>query len=163
VLSVAADRLILPDGRWFRCVTGRGGIVDDKCEGDGGTPRGCWPLRSVLFRPDRLTPPQCGLPVLPLFAWDGWCDAPDDARYNCQVALPYPASHERLWRTDALYDVIVVLGYNDAPVVPGRGSAIFMHVARPDHAPTEGCVALALPDLLTVLETCGADEMVAIR
>ena len=87
---------------------------------------------------------------------DGWCDAPADRNYNRPVRHPYPASAERLWRADGLYDVVVVLGYNDRPRVRGRGSAIFMHVARPGYAPTEGCIALARPHLLRVLDAAGS-------
>ncbi len=76
---------------------------------------------------------------------------PADPAYNQPVALPHPGRHERLWREDAVYDIVGVLGWNDDPVRPGRGSAIFLHVARPDFAPTEGCVALALPDLRAAL------------
>jgi L,D-peptidoglycan transpeptidase YkuD (ErfK/YbiS/YcfS/YnhG family) len=162
MLIVADGYLRLPEGTRLRCAVGRGGVVDDKREGDGGTPRGAWPLRHVLWRPDRVARPVTSLPALPLVPWDGWCDAPGDVNYNRHVPLPYPASSERLWREDAVYDVIAVLGYNDAPVVDGRGSAIFMHVARDGYTPTEGCVALALPDLLAVLARCGADEVVRV-
>ncbi len=84
---------------------------------------------------------------MPLAPQDGWCDDADDAAYNKPVPLPYPGRHEILWRADAIYDLVGVLGWNDAPVVKGRGSAIFLHVARPDYAPTEGCIALSQADL----------------
>ena len=143
-------QLILQRDRW-RCAVGRGGIRADKREGDGATPRALLPLRRVLYRADRGPPPRCAVPVEPLAPNDGWCDDPSDAAYNHPVTLPYAASHEELWRADAVYDIIGVLGWNDAPVVRGRGSAIFLHLARPDYAPTEGCVALALPDLRAAL------------
>jgi len=142
--------LILGRDRW-RCATGRGGLRADKREGDGATPRALLPLRRVLYRADRGPAPACAVPVEPLGPADGWCDDPADAAYNRPVTLPHPARHEALWRDDAVYDVIGVLGWNDAPAERGRGSAIFLHVARPDHAPTEGCVALALPDLRAAL------------
>jgi L,D-peptidoglycan transpeptidase YkuD (ErfK/YbiS/YcfS/YnhG family) len=91
------------------------------------------------------------LPLSPIAANDGWCDAPADKNYNLPVKLPYPASAEELWRADALYDIVVVLGFNDAPVVAGKGSAIFLHVAAKDFAPTEGCVALEKDGLLELL------------
>ena len=105
----------------------------------------------VLYRADRLRPPACIVPVEPISPHDGWCDDVDDAAYNKPVRLPFPASHEALWRDDQLYDVIGVLDWNVAPVEKGRGSAIFFHVATPDYAPTAGCVALALPDVLAAL------------
>ena len=142
--------LILGRDRWS-CALGKGGIRADKAEGDGATPTGLLPLRRVLYRADRLHPPACAVPVEPIAPRDGWCDDPGHPDYNRAITLPHPARHEELWRRDGLYDVVGVLGWNDAPVVRGRGSAIFLHVARPGLAPTEGCVALPLPDLLFVL------------
>lgn len=148
--------------RAFRCALGPAGIRRDKREGDGATPAGRFPLRRVLYRPDRLSPPSTGLPVAALTPADGWCDDPADAAYNRPVRLPCAARHERLWRDDAVYDVIVVVGHNDDPPRPGLGSAVFLHVARDDYAPTEGCVALALRDLLAVLaEAQPGDALVA--
>jgi L,D-peptidoglycan transpeptidase YkuD (ErfK/YbiS/YcfS/YnhG family) len=135
----------------FRAALGYGGIRADKSEGDGATPAGILPLRAVLYRPDRQPPPVCAVPVRPLTPYDGWCDDPAHGAYNRPVRLPVNASAEALWRDDAVYDVIGVLGWNDQPVQPGRGSAIFLHVAREDFAPTEGCVALAMDDLIRVL------------
>ena len=150
-LLVGAAGEALWGGRRMRCAIGAGGIVGDKREGDGATPAGVWPMREVLFRPDRLASVATLLPLRALTPQDGWCDDPADPAYNRLVHLPYPAHHEELWLASRVYDVIVPLGYNDAPVVPGRGSAIFLHVARADFVPTAGCVALALPELLTVL------------
>lgn len=138
-------------GKRFRCAVGNGGIKRDKREGDGATPAGVWPLREVLYRADRIAKPKTKLPVRALTRDDGWCDAPGDPRYNTNVKLPYPGSAEHLWRRDRIYDLIVVVGYNDAPVVPGAGSAIFLHVARASYAPTVGCVAFARRDLLRIL------------
>ncbi|MCR0981890.1 L,D-transpeptidase family protein [Roseomonas populi] len=144
------SHLILQRDRW-RCATGRGGIRDDKSEGDGATPRATLPLRRVLYRADRGAAPRCAVPVEPIGPDDGWCDDPASPAYNRPVALPHEARHERLWREDHVYDIIGVLGWNDDPVVRGRGSAIFLHLARPDYDPTEGCIALAGPDLRAVL------------
>lgn len=145
------------------CVLGRGGIVTDKREGDGGTPVGRFIMRRVLFRPDQLNgPPVTGLPVAAIAPDDGWCDDPAHGDYNRPVTLPHPASCEVLWRDDRVYDVIVILGHNDAPPVPGKGSAIFMHIARPGREPTEGCVALTREDLLAVLTLCGPGTVIDI-
>ena len=138
-------------GRDFRCALGRSGISAEKREGDGATPLGVLALRRVFYRADRGPRPGAAVPVEPLAPSDGWCDDPADAAYNQPVTLPFAAGHEQLWRPDAVYDIIGVLGWNDAPVRRGLGSAIFLHLARPDFAPTEGCVALALADLRTVL------------
>jgi L,D-peptidoglycan transpeptidase YkuD (ErfK/YbiS/YcfS/YnhG family) len=151
VATVGPDGLLRLRDRAFRCALGRGGIRADKQEGDGATPVGLLPLRRVLYRADRLPAPACAVPVEPIGPRDGWCDDPADPAYNRRVTLPYPGRHEELWRTDAVYDIVGVLGWNDDPVVRGRGSAIFLHLARPDYPPTEGCVALDLPELRAVL------------
>ncbi|MDR3529023.1 MAG: L,D-transpeptidase family protein [Rhodopila sp.] len=145
----------------FRAALGRGGVRTDKREGDGATPQATLPLRKVLYRPDRGAPPSCAVPVAPIVPHDGWCDDPADPDYNRPVHLPIDASAESLWREDAVYDIIGVLGWNDSPVQPGRGSAIFLHVARDDFAPTEGCVALAADDLRQVL-AMGLTEILVV-
>lgn len=130
---------------------GAGGIKTHKIEGDHATPTGIFPLRRVFYRADRVASPVCHLPVEPLSRQDGWCDDPTHSDYNRYVMLPHPARHERLWRDDHLYDLVVVLGYNDAPPVPGRGSAIFLHLPPPHCRPTEGCIAIAEPELRKLL------------
>ena len=151
--TVRKGLLTLGCDRW-RCAVGHGGVRRDKREGDGATPLAAMPLRRVLYRADRGTAPRCGVPVEPIGREDGWCDDPADRAYNTAVRLPHPARHERLWRDDALYDIVGVLGWNDDPVVRGRGSAIFLHVASPGYRPTEGCVALSDRDLRATL-SCG--------
>jgi L,D-peptidoglycan transpeptidase YkuD (ErfK/YbiS/YcfS/YnhG family) len=148
--------------RHWPCVLGHGTLASLKREGDGATPLGTWELRQVLFRPDRMTRPATGLPLRPLQPRDGWCDDPADRHYNRLVRLPYPASAERLWRDDHLYDLIVVLGYNDLPRIRGRGSAIFMHLADPGGAHTEGCIALPPGDLRDVIKRCGPGSAIRI-
>jgi L,D-peptidoglycan transpeptidase YkuD (ErfK/YbiS/YcfS/YnhG family) len=150
-------------GRRMRCALGRAGTSAAKREGDGTTPVGRFPFRRVLYRPDREPPPPTRLTSEALTVADGWCDAPDDPAYNRPVRLPYPASAESLWRADGVYDLIVPLGYNDDPVRAGAGSAIFLHLARPDFAPTEGCVALARADLLAVLEAADEHARILVR
>jgi L,D-peptidoglycan transpeptidase YkuD (ErfK/YbiS/YcfS/YnhG family) len=146
-------------GETFRVALGRGGVRADKREGDGATPLGVLPLRCVLYRPDRVEAPVSAVPVQALTRTDGWCDDPARSDYNLPVRLPLDGSAEVLWRDDAIYDIIGVLGWNDRPVRPGFGSAIFLHVARTDFSPTDGCVALALDDLRRVL-TMGLSQIV---
>ena len=169
---MSAEFIAHADGRFFlagrqtRCSVGRSGVVpgDEKREGDGASPAGTWPMRRVFYRPDRLVdPPKTELPLVPLTPQDGWCDAPDDPLYNRWVKLPYVASHENLWLEDHVYDVIVELGYNDDPPVPPLGSAIFLHLARPDWGPTAGCVAVTLQDMLEILSLAKRGTEIEIR
>jgi L,D-peptidoglycan transpeptidase YkuD (ErfK/YbiS/YcfS/YnhG family) len=152
-------------GRLTRCALGRSGVIaaDVKREGDGASPLGVWPIRRILYRPDRIAPPKSGLSVQPISIEDGWCDAPDDSAYNRPVKLPYPARTEALWRDDEIYDLIGVLAHNDDPPMPYRGSAIFLHIARPDFRPTAGCIALAEPDLEELLGLAGTGAAIDIR
>lgn len=161
IIRVAASGVLDWRGRRFRCALGRGGVRTDKREGDGATPVGRFPLRQCFFRPDRVLLPTTDLPIRALTERDGWCDDPADPAYNQWITLPHSARHERLWREDHLYDLIVVIGHNDGPIVTGAGSAIFIHVTKPDYAPTEGCVALARDDLLALLIDC--DRTTAIE
>jgi L,D-peptidoglycan transpeptidase YkuD (ErfK/YbiS/YcfS/YnhG family) len=161
-IVVSAPDRIAWNETTVRCAVGRGGITADKHEGDGATPAGRFPLRRVLFRADRAAPPQTALPVAAIAPDDGWCDDPDDPAYNRPVKRPYPGRHEALWRDDEAYDLIVVVGHNDDPVVPGAGSAIFIHVALPGYPPTEGCVALARDDLQALVAACGADSALVV-
>lgn len=142
IAHVTADGLLRFRGQVMRCALGRGGIAQRKTEGDGGTPAGLLRLERVLYRADRGARPAAALPVEPLAPTDGWCDDSAHADYNRGVTLPHPARHEALWRGDAVYDLIGVLDWNRAPVLRDRGSAIFLHLARPGLPPTEGCVAL---------------------
>jgi L,D-peptidoglycan transpeptidase YkuD (ErfK/YbiS/YcfS/YnhG family) len=141
------------EGPGLRCraAIGEAGITSHKQEGDRATPAGTHVLTRILYRADRLKPPACAVPVEPIASHDAWCDDPAAPAYNRMIRLPHAARHESLWRQDQIYDVVGVLDWNMAPVIPGRGSAIFLHVARPGYSPTGGCVALALPDLLACL------------
>ncbi|QJU57245.1 L,D-transpeptidase family protein [Sphingomonas sp. AP4-R1] len=145
------------------CAIGRGGTIAaaDKREGDGATPLGDWPIRALLLRPDRVGPIRTALPWRWIRPDDGWSDDPADPAYNRAVRHPHAFSAERLWREDGLYDLIVILGHNDAPPVPGLGSAIFLHCWR-DKATTEGCVAVAKDDLIALVERLTPGEMLRI-
>lgn len=165
IFNVWSDGRFDLGDRVATCILGKGGVrpAADKREGDGATPLGVWPVRRVLFRPDKGPPPQTALPAAPIAPEDGWCDAPGDANYNRPVALPYPASCERMWRDDDIYDLVVVLGHNDDPPVAGLGSAIFLHLQRPDRRPTEGCVALTREDMLAFLAKARPGDALDIR
>ena len=149
--TVFGDGRFVLAGQVYRCAVGKGGIRTDKQEGDGATPVGVLPVRRVLYRADRVAAPDCAFPVEPIAPTDAWCEDPASRDYNRMVNLPPEAKGDRLWRDDHVYDIVAVLGWNDAPVVRGLGSAIFLHLARADYSPTDGCVALNLADIRKVL------------
>lgn len=154
IFRARPDGQIDVKGRTVRCALGKAGVIvaADKREGDNRSPVGVWMIRQVLYRPDVYPDgPTTALPVEAMAPDDGWCDAPGDPAYNRPVKLPYPASAERLWRDDHVYDLVGILAHNDDPPVPGMGSAIFLHLAREDYSGTEGCVALAREDLEALL------------
>lgn len=135
----------------------------DKREGDGASPAGAWPIRRVLYRPDRGPAPSIAFDLQPISRHDGWCDDPKDPAYNRPVYLPYPASAEHMWMESGVYDIVVVLGHNDDPVVPGMGSCIFLHLSTPDYSPTQGCVAIARPDLEALLARARPGDGIEIK
>ena len=165
IFVAAADGKLSLGDRQAPCALGPAGVVaaGAKREGDGASPAGVWPIREVIYRPDRGPPPASAMRVRAMGRHDGWCDDPADPAYNRPVRLPYPARAEALWREDGIYDLIVVLGHNDDPVVPGAGSAIFLHIARPGYPPTQGCVAIARGDLEELLAIAKPGDAVEIR
>ncbi len=167
------------NGKIYACAIGKAGFSADKKEGDNCTPTGTFPLREVWYRADKMDAPKTALPLRIITQNDGWCDDVSSEEYNRHM-LRHPFERrnpenkaldssfrwndaEMLWREDDLYDVVVVIGYNDAPVVADKGSAIFMHIAKPAYAGTEGCVALEKRDLLDVLRHCDAQTMIVIE
>ncbi|MTH97177.1 L,D-transpeptidase [Roseibium sp. RKSG952] len=145
------------------CALGRSGTTRFKREGDGATPAGRFELLNVYYRPDRGHRPQTQLPLEPVTPDHGWCDDPGHVRYNRPVDLPFMASHEKMWRGDRLYDIVVVLDCNMHPAVKGWGSAIFFHIAREDYRPTEGCIAVAPEHMRLILSRLGpGDDMVVL-
>lgn len=139
--------LLTVAGRTFPVALGRSGIAFDKREGDGRTPAGTWRVQRLLYRADHGPRPRTALPAHPIGPADGWCDDPAHRNYNRPVRLPFAASHERLRRDDALYDLVIVIDHNQRPRTKGRGSAVFIHVARGGLTPTEGCVAMPKAEL----------------
>lgn len=164
ILVDTAARTLTAFGQTLSCAIGRSGACPEaeKREGDGMTPLGRYPVRAALLRPDRVAAPATRLPWRWLRPDDGWSDDVRDPAYNRPARHPHPFSAERLWRGDGLYDVIVVLGYNDAPPVPGAGSAIFLHCWN-GAKPTEGCVAIPRDALLALLGQMTTATTIEIR
>lgn len=148
-------------GKLFPCTFGRGGINAQKCEGDGATPIGTHRIVGMLYRPDRIaSPTEWAMPILP---GDFWSDDPDDIDYNMIVRVPYAASHEKLWRADPLYDLVLLTDWNWPNAVPGRGSAIFIHRWRRQGYPTEGCIGLAPQHLLWIARRINLNTRLIVR
>jgi L,D-peptidoglycan transpeptidase YkuD (ErfK/YbiS/YcfS/YnhG family) len=165
MFTAMSDGSFRLNGRMTRCALGKTGVIeaDLKREGDGKSPLGVWTIRRVLYRPDKGGRPQTGLPTRALERDDGWCDAPGDPAYNRAVKLPHPASAEQMWREDDVYDLVCVLAHNDDPPVSPLGSAIFLHLAKPDYSPTEGCIALSREDMLELLALAKLGDTLAIE
>jgi len=141
---------------------GRGGIAANKREGDGATPRGRFRLVRLWWRADRDPRPVTRLPVRRIGADDAWCEDPADRRYNRPVKRAPGSTADRLRRNDQLYDFIIEIDHNTRPRVARRGSAVFIHVARPGLAPTAGCVAMPKPRLRRLLEKLGPETVIHI-
>ena len=138
----------------LQCALGRRGVTHMKREGDGATPAGKHRVRSLIVRPDHMRP-RSSLPMRTLRKNDGWCETPRHGSYNRPIRLPSAAGHETMWRQDNLYDIVGVFDWNVSPRVSGRGSAIFLHLARENYGPTAGCIALNRRDLLLLLAAAG--------
>jgi L,D-peptidoglycan transpeptidase YkuD (ErfK/YbiS/YcfS/YnhG family) len=166
VIHVDAAGTLRCGDRRYRAALGRAGVRADKREGDGATPAGRFPLRRVLYRADRVARPVTRLPTAAIHPSDGWCSVPDHASYNRKVELPHTGAGagevDPQWLEEDWCDVVVEIGYNDDPPVPGLGSAIFLHVARADRGPTAGCVALGRDDLLEVLRELSGGAAIQI-
>src|SRR5215470_6554882 len=152
-----AGRLAIP------VVIGRAGIRANKREGDGATPRGRFRLRRLWWRPDRSPKPLTLLPARRIDRVVAWCENARDRRYNRAFRRLANETGDRLWRDDHLYDVIIEIDHNTRPRVAGRGSAVFLHIARPDRSPTAGCIAFAAHDLRRLLPRLGPDTSILIQ
>ncbi|MBO6947784.1 MAG: L,D-transpeptidase family protein [Rhodospirillales bacterium] len=162
LIRVFADNVLEFRNRRYRCALGRSGVRRDKKEGDGATPTGRYPLKRLYIRRDRIPEIETALPVTDINPNDGWCDDQARPEYNTAVRLPYDGSHEVMYRDDHLYDLVIEIGHNDTPPIPGAGSAVFIHIAKPDYAPTEGCVALHVNDLRDLLADWGPETEIEI-
>ena len=167
----AHDHHIRVKGRWayfrgrkFSCSIGRGGIGSNKREGDGLTPLGKYSLLGLLLRPDRIDP-SLYPSARRIRRFDVWSDDPADPKYNQLVSMghPYQWSHERLWRSDHLYDLIIPVAFNWPSPIPGAGSAIFIHTWRNPRWPTEGCVAFDKQDLMWIAERISHHTLLVIN
>ena len=150
-------------GSQTRAAVGAAGVSATKREGDKATPAGTFPLPFGTYRPDRIELPGTSLPMTPLREAHAWVDDPNDPKYNQLVELPYPAHVEEMWRADGIYDLLVIVGYNMNPTRPGAGSAIFLHIARPNFSSTEGCIAIERSVLLKLIPLLDPNSTITIQ
>jgi L,D-peptidoglycan transpeptidase YkuD (ErfK/YbiS/YcfS/YnhG family) len=149
-------------GQTIKVAIGRGGIRANKREGDGATPKGTFrPLR-LWWRADRHPRPATFLPVRAIAPEDAWCEDPSDRRYNRPTRLSSKQGGDRLWRDDHLYDFIIEIDHNTRPRIAGRGSAVFLHIARNDFSPTAGCVAMTKGAMLRLVKRLGPEMRIVI-
>jgi L,D-peptidoglycan transpeptidase YkuD (ErfK/YbiS/YcfS/YnhG family) len=149
--------------RLIKVALGRGGIKANKQEGDGATPAGRYRLVRLWWRAGRGPRPRTMLPVRPITAADGWCEDPSDRRYNRPIRMSPGQPGDRLTRTDALYDLVIEIDHNQRPRIAGRGSAVFIHVARTDMTPTAGCVSMPASTLRLLLARLGPNTTITIH
>jgi L,D-peptidoglycan transpeptidase YkuD (ErfK/YbiS/YcfS/YnhG family) len=155
--------LLLVGGRAIPVALGHSGILADKREGDGATPRGRFCLVRLWWRADRAPRPRTMLPARRIDRTLAWCENPADRRYNQPYCMSGTGPGDRMWRDDHLYDLVIEISHNTRPRIAGRGSAVFVHVARPDRSATAGCVALAASDLRRLLARLGPRTRIDIR
>tara|TARA_B110001454_G_scaffold214121_1_gene233417 strand:- start:3437 stop:3931 length:495 start_codon:yes stop_codon:yes gene_type:complete len=147
----------------FPCAIGKNGFALNKKEGDGCTPIGTFHIENILYRYDKISNVQCLIKTDVIKKNDGWCDEVSHFNYNQMIKFPFKDSAEKLYREDDLYNIVCILNYNRNPIIPGAGSAIFLHIAKEDFSPTEGCVALKEKDLLFILNHINNNEEIVIK
>jgi L,D-peptidoglycan transpeptidase YkuD (ErfK/YbiS/YcfS/YnhG family) len=153
---------LMAAGRTIPVALGRGGIRANKREGDGGTPKGTFHPRKLWWRADRHPQPRTFLPVRAIAPEDAWCEDPKDRHYNRPVRLDRNSRGDRLKREDHLYDFIIEIDHNSNPRIAGRGSAVFLHLARDNFGPTAGCVSMTKSAMLHLLQRLGPDTRIEI-
>jgi L,D-peptidoglycan transpeptidase YkuD (ErfK/YbiS/YcfS/YnhG family) len=147
----------------FPVALGRRGILANKREGDGATPRGTFQLKRLWWRADREPRPLCTLPMRQITPEDAWCEDPADRRYNRPIRIPPGAPGDRLQRNDHLYDFIIEIDHNTRPRIARRGSAVFIHLARPNLSPSAGCVTMSKSWMRALLRQIGRQTRITIR
>ena len=146
----------------FSIFHGRDGFTDDTVEGDMMTPTGTYKLLNIYYRPDKNKQPDTTIPCHKITQNMGWCDDPEHPLYNQLVQLPFSASHEIMHRDDDLYDIVVEISQNQKPIVPYKGSAIFLHTKSEGKVYTAGCIAFDKDDLVWILENANIDTVINI-
>jgi L,D-peptidoglycan transpeptidase YkuD (ErfK/YbiS/YcfS/YnhG family) len=146
----------------FRCALGKAGISKKIIEGDNITPKGIFKIIKIYYRPDKIKKITTLIKTIKIKKNMGWCDDPRSRFYNKQIKLPSKLSHEKLYRSDNLYDLIAVLNYNTKPIIKNKGSAIFIHIAKKNFSKTKGCIAVKKEDLIYLLSKIKRNSQVKI-
>jgi len=146
----------------FRCALGKAGIKNKIKEGDNITPKGIFKIIKIYYRPDKIKKITTLIKTIKIKKNMGWCDDPRSRFYNKQIKLPSKLSHEKLYRSDNLYDLIAVLNYNTKPIIKNKGSAIFIHIAKKNFSKTKGCIAVKKEDLIYLLSKIKRNSQVKI-
>ena len=136
----------------FKCALGKAGVGKKKIEGDNITPKGTFGIVKIYYRSDRIKKIYSKIKLFKIKNKMGWCDDPNSKKYNQLIKLPSKYTHEKLYRKDNIYDLVIVLNYNMIPIIKNKGSAIFIHVAKKNYKKTAGCVALKKKHLLKLIE-----------
>ena len=147
----------------FKCALGKAGIGVKKIEGDNITPKGTYRIIRIYYRKDRIKKLSSKIKLVKINKKIGWCDDPKSKKYNKQITLPYKYNHEKLYRKDNIYDIVLVLNYNSNPIIKNKGSAIFIHVARKNYNRTKGCIAIKKKNLMRIVNLLKKDSVVKIN
>jgi L,D-peptidoglycan transpeptidase YkuD (ErfK/YbiS/YcfS/YnhG family) len=146
----------------FRCALGKAGIKKKKIEGDNITPKGNYKIVDIYYRKDRVKKIFSKFKLIKIKKNMGWCDDPKSKKYNQLISLPSKNTHEKFYRKDDIYDLIIVLNYNVNPVIKNKGSAIFIHVAKKKYKRTAGCVALKKTHLIELIKIISKRTKISI-
>jgi len=146
----------------FQCALGESGIKEKIKEGDNVTPKGIFKITRIYYRPDKIKKIISPINIIKIKKNMGWCDDPTSNSYNKEIKLPTKFGYEKLYRKDHIYDLIAVISYNLNPIIKGKGSAIFLHIAKKKFSPTQGCIALKKKDLLLLLSKISKNTKIRI-
>ena len=147
----------------FKCALGKSGIGNKKIEGDNITPKGVFNIIKIYYRKDRVKKLSSKFKLIKLTKKMGWCDDSKSKNYNQLISLPSRYRYEKLYRTDNIYDLILVLNYNLKPIIKNKGSAIFIHISRKDYKPTRGCIGLTKKNLIELVQSIKKEEKIKIQ
>ena len=161
ILKVKNKDTLLVDDFNFKCSTGKRGLKKSKKEGDKCTPIGLFSLGKIYYRSDRLNKPDTNLKIIPIKRNMGWCDDPKSKYYNREIRLPSKARHEKLYKKDHSYDLLLVINYNTTKTIPYKGSAIFLHLTS-NYKKTNGCIAVSRKDLYIILKLINKKSKIKI-